>query len=253
MRALACVTVLALFTVGTFVGPAAAAAPLPYVYVLDKVSAEPAVGQPGYLDFPIRVSAPSEETVSVDYRTVDGTARRGLDYVARVGTVVLLPGTTTKTLRIRLKSDDVAEVDEAFTLVLSNPVNAQLDVPPDGTGTITDVGDPLVLTLSRSDPYLEPDAGMRVNVFLELKLNRPAPPGVSFELTYVDGTAVARQDYSPGAELKTFTVGRQNDRVQMTIKGDDLPEDTETFSVTVTADGATVANDSITITILDND
>lgn len=59
-------------------------------------------------------------TVSVDYRTEDGTANAGSDYRFTEGTVVFKPGETEKEIRIDIVDDDIFEEDEHFLVHLSN-------------------------------------------------------------------------------------------------------------------------------------
>lgn len=59
-------------------------------------------------------------TVSVDYRTEDGTANAGSDYRFTEGTVVFKPGETEKEIRIDIIDDDIFEEDEHFLVHLSN-------------------------------------------------------------------------------------------------------------------------------------
>ncbi|CAL4060883.1 unnamed protein product [Meganyctiphanes norvegica] len=59
-------------------------------------------------------------TVLVDYKTEDGTANAGGDYVAAEGTLVFLPGETSKTFKLEVIDDDVFEEDEHYYVRLSN-------------------------------------------------------------------------------------------------------------------------------------
>ncbi|KAL3995742.1 inactive dipeptidyl peptidase 10 [Sarotherodon galilaeus] len=59
-------------------------------------------------------------TVSVDYRTEDGTANASSDYEFTEGTVVFKPGETEKEIRIDIIDDDIFEEDEHFLVHLSN-------------------------------------------------------------------------------------------------------------------------------------
>uniref|UniRef100_A0A8C2YZH8 Solute carrier family 8 member 1a n=1 Tax=Cyclopterus lumpus TaxID=8103 RepID=A0A8C2YZH8_CYCLU len=59
-------------------------------------------------------------TVSVDYRTEDGTANAGSDYQFTEGSIVFKPGETEKELRIDIIDDDIFEEDEHFLVHLSN-------------------------------------------------------------------------------------------------------------------------------------
>uniref|UniRef100_A0A8C4HFJ7 Calx-beta domain-containing protein n=1 Tax=Dicentrarchus labrax TaxID=13489 RepID=A0A8C4HFJ7_DICLA len=59
-------------------------------------------------------------TVSVDYRTEDGTANAGSDYQFTEGTIMFKPGETEKEIRIDIIDDDIFEEDEHFLIHLSN-------------------------------------------------------------------------------------------------------------------------------------
>ncbi|XP_041822605.1 sodium/calcium exchanger 1a isoform X6 [Chelmon rostratus] len=59
-------------------------------------------------------------TVSVDYRTEDGTANAGSDYQFTEGTVLFKPGETEKEIRIDIIDDDIFEEDEHFLVHLTN-------------------------------------------------------------------------------------------------------------------------------------
>ncbi|XP_053098778.1 sodium/calcium exchanger 1 isoform X4 [Hemicordylus capensis] len=60
------------------------------------------------------------KTVSVDFRTEDGTANAGSDYEFTEGTVVFKPGETQKEVRVGIIDDDIFEEDENFLVHLSN-------------------------------------------------------------------------------------------------------------------------------------
>jgi hypothetical protein len=98
---------------------------------------------------PVNLSAPSAQTVTVDYATVDGTAPGGAtaannDYIPASGTLSFAPGETTKNIVIKVNGDTKYEADERFKVVISNPVNATLLNPLPSfanTGTIIIVND----------------------------------------------------------------------------------------------------------------
>ena len=56
----------------------------------------------------------------MDYKTEDGTANAGSDYVSKEDTIVFRPGETMKKLKIEIMDDDIFEEDEYFTVYLSN-------------------------------------------------------------------------------------------------------------------------------------
>jgi len=79
--------------------------------------------------FVIQLSAPSMNEVKVDFDIANGTANYHSstpDFQRHNGTLVFAPGETTRVLVVPLTDDTAAEGIEAFTLSLSNPVNATI-------------------------------------------------------------------------------------------------------------------------------
>uniref|UniRef100_A0A4W5PZ27 Solute carrier family 8 member 1a n=1 Tax=Hucho hucho TaxID=62062 RepID=A0A4W5PZ27_9TELE len=68
----------------------------------------------------VRLGGDLTNTVSVEYRTEDGTANAGSDYQFTEGVVVFKPGETEKEIRIDIIDDDIFEEDEHFLVHLSN-------------------------------------------------------------------------------------------------------------------------------------
>ena len=71
-------------------------------------------------------SAPSNQRITVQVATADGTATAPGDYVAHSGMVALQPQQQRACFTVTLVDDADAEGDETFTVTLSNPVNATL-------------------------------------------------------------------------------------------------------------------------------
>ncbi|XP_045593303.2 sodium/calcium exchanger 1 isoform X14 [Procambarus clarkii] len=80
----------------------------------------------------VREGGDLNTTVLVDYKTEDGTANAGPDYIGAEGTVTFLPGETLKTFKLEVIDDEVFEEDEHFYVRLSN---MRLGTP-DGTSVI---------------------------------------------------------------------------------------------------------------------
>lgn len=108
---------------------------LPSLSVADAGAEEGDAGAPGALLFAVHLSAPSDEAVTVSYRTVDGTAAAGSDYQGASGTLTFAPGETEATVRVPLVGDAAVESNERFSLVLTDAHGASI---ADGlaTGTI---------------------------------------------------------------------------------------------------------------------
>jgi hypothetical protein len=87
-------------------------------------------------DFTVTLSPPSNQTVTVNYATADGTATAGSDYVAITPTqLTFAPGETRKTITMTVNGDATVEPDETFVVELSSAINADIGTP-EGTGTI---------------------------------------------------------------------------------------------------------------------
>ncbi|MFK7820552.1 MAG: Calx-beta domain-containing protein, partial [Planctomycetaceae bacterium] len=88
--------------------------------------------------FEVNLTSPSTKTVTVRYKTADGTAElKNRDYRRRSGRVVFRPGQTRKLINIQAISDDVEETDESFEVRLFNAKNAELN-DTIAVGTILD-------------------------------------------------------------------------------------------------------------------
>jgi hypothetical protein len=72
------------------------------------------------VQFTVSRSGSGEGTVSVDYRTVAGTALAKSDYSAASGTLTFHPGVWSHTITIAVKTDRTREPDETFTVELFN-------------------------------------------------------------------------------------------------------------------------------------
>ena len=99
--------------------------------------------------FTVSLSAASNQVVSVNYTTANGTAAAGSDYVAASGSVTFPIGVTTQPIVVSVIGDILTESNETFFVNLSNPVNATI-ADAQGLGTITD-DDIVTITLNPTD------------------------------------------------------------------------------------------------------
>lgn len=79
-----------------------------------------------FLNVVLQLSAPSHNTVSVNWQTDNASAVYNQDFYYEQQTAVFAPGETVRLLRVPLIDGTVAEGNEALTLRLSAPVNATL-------------------------------------------------------------------------------------------------------------------------------
>ena len=83
-------------------------------------------GKDPTLDFAVSLSRASSGRVTVDYATVDGSAKAGADYEATSGTLSFAPGETAKTVAVAVLDDAHDEGEEVLVLRLENARGARL-------------------------------------------------------------------------------------------------------------------------------
>ncbi|MCV3737864.1 hypothetical protein OCK02_16790 [Rhizobium sp. TRM96647] len=71
--------------------------------------------------FEVHLSEALASDLTLNYRTADGSALAGKDYVAKTGSVTISAGQTTATVAIDLVEDNSIELNEYFSLVFDPP------------------------------------------------------------------------------------------------------------------------------------
>ena len=114
--------------------------------------------------------------------------------------------------------------------------------------TIVDLGLPKITIYDGQAK--ESDGIIRLNIELSHSTDQP----ITVEYTSADETATAPEDYISSRGIVIFDPDSKRGIVQFQIKDDEVREDTETFTVTLTkATNAEIARRSATATILDDD
>jgi hypothetical protein len=86
-------------------------------------------------EFVVNLSEASDQEVTVEYGTDNGTATAGSDYTAQSGTLTFAAGETSKIVSVPVIGDTTVESNETFRLNLSNPSNGTI-ADAQGVGTI---------------------------------------------------------------------------------------------------------------------
>ena len=200
--------------------------------------------------FPVTLSSPNSQVVTVSYATADGTARAGSDYGSTTGTLTFEPGETAQTIRVPALDDEIREDTEHFTVELSDPVRATL-VGAAGTGSITDDDEDMLPALSIADaaPVAE-----GVTALFAVTLSAATAEAVTVAFATADGTAVDAADYAATAGTLTLEPGTTRQTIEVATLEDDVEEPAEDFTVELSdPSGATLEDDTGTGTITDND
>lgn len=90
--------------------------------------------------FSVNVTPTSSKTITVDYKTVDGTALAGKDYTAQIGTLIIQPNQSSTNIDVTVLKDSLRQEDQTFSIELSAPKNAVISGTGKATGTIQNYG-----------------------------------------------------------------------------------------------------------------
>lgn len=176
---------------------------------------------------------------SVDYVISGGTATGGgTDYTLAAGTLTTAAGNTTNSIPFTVNNDSDYELDETFTLTLSNPINCNLDIvaPLGGTGFLTHT-----FTITNDDPRTEiqftsasSSGEERVTpVTIGLELDGVFTSDITVDYT-ITGTATSGGvDYTLANGTATITAGNTNTNISIIIIDDTDEELSETIILTL--------------------
>lgn len=177
--------------------------------------------------------------VSVNYTTVPGTAVAGSDYTSSTGTVSWGGEDTapSKSFSITITDDMTAEIDEKFSVVLSNPSGGSiLGAASTAVITINNDDSPIgidnalndALSLTSDSFSLAETAG---SITIDVKRSGTGDGFASIDYSTADGTAIA-DDYVPKKGTLTWADGEVGIRqITLVINEDSLVEGAEFFKL----------------------
>lgn len=193
--------------------------------------------------FPVQLSLPTTNRVTVRYRTVDAEGRAGKDYVGRTGMVTFQPNVTLQYIDIPIIGNTVAEENRTFRVELYDPTNAELPGTTGGTagriatGRIMDddalisvagttVGAPLAaVTAAEASGFM----------VINLGLSRPVQKQVTVRYATKDVSAIGGRDYVISRGTVTFMPGQTTAQIRIPLIADALAEPAESFLVQLSA------------------
>jgi hypothetical protein len=198
----------------------------PVVSVADATAAE----KDGYLDFVVSLSGPSDQSVSVNYGTVDGSAiGRRYDFQDISGTLVFAAGETIKTVRVALVDDSDIESTEGFPIALSGALNAVIGNSK-AIGTIIDNDAKTAAPVIQLSNAIVDESDGRA--YITVTLDKASANAVSVNFTNSDGTAAAGADYQTlGTQTVAFAPGEVAKTIAINVIDDASAETGEYFDL----------------------
>ena len=204
---------------------------LPNISIGDVSISEGNSGQKN-ANFKVTLDKVSEKAVTVQYTTVDNTAKAGKDFVKKTGQITFNPGVKTQTISVPIIGDTVFEPNEKFTVKLSQVSNGKI-TKVNGIGTITNDDKKVVVlpNISIQDVRITEGNSGRKNANFKVTLDKVSNQTVTVQYTTVDDTAKASQDFVKKTGKLTFKPGVKSQTIAVPIIGDTRLEPNEKFSV----------------------
>ena len=179
----------------------------------------------GNAEIPVDLTSllPVLRTVTVDYQVIEGNYTDGTDITESSGTLEFPAGTTQVIIEAPVIQDLIAESDEQFTVVLSNPVNATLQ---DGQTTLS-----AVVIINDDEPSVSMEAAAAaVNEGSDVVFNLTRSRNTSDELTVLLQVIETAPKNATSQVAATFPAGQAT--TQLTVSTEDDQVSLGTYTVT---------------------
>ena len=181
----------------------------------------------------------------------DGTATEGTDYTENIAALTFT-GTAdeTQSFTVATTEDTSEESDETFTVSLTVSGTSETVRATDiARGTITNDDGEAALTIA------DASAEEGDSITFTVTLDKAVSGGLTVTPAFTDETATEGTDYTENTDALTFTgTAGEEQTFSVATHTDEDNEDDETFTVSLTVSGtsATVASDTATGTVTDD-
>jgi len=181
------------------------------------------------IHLPLRLSRSTNQVVTVQYATKDGSAEtEDDDYISSEGIVIFDPGATQGVIQLEINDDQKIEGDETFLVTLSNARYANLSDDPEGTATI--LNDDEIVGITIEDAVAGNHSSM---ISFSVRLSHPIHEAISVSYRTENESATAGEDYSPATGYLTFEPGTTQETIDITLLQQDVDWQQKTFFVHV--------------------
>lgn len=211
------------------------------------------------LSFDVTLSSMSQDTVTVDWATLDDSSPQAaygddgcdfdVDYLHVNGTAEFQPGDTVASVSVPVCGDTQIEASETFEVVLSNSQNGVIQFDR-ATGTILDDdGQPQLRGFDQV--IFEPDSGS-LSYDFNVKLSRIYEQDVRVDYSTLAVSAMPGSDFADASGVLTIPAGNQEAVITVDIFADAENESIEVFQLILSNPvNATLVNNPMTAFIMD--
>ena len=191
----------------------------------------------------VRLSNATTQTVTVNYKTTDGTATAGSDYVAAAGSLTFAPGETEKTIALQIVADTVDEPNENFFVDFSNAVNADafqravVTILADEKDIVQFASSLVVVSESATRAAVNITRGGDLSSTVTVRVRTVDNPAAvrCDDTTALPSVAFARCDYATAVETLTFAPGEATKTSFVSIINDVFAEPDENVQLALTS------------------
>ena len=211
------------------------------------------------LSFDVTLSSMSQDTVTVDWATLDDSSPQAaygddgcdfdVDYLHVNGTAEFQPGDTVASVSVPVCGDTQIEASETFEVVLSNSQNGVIQFDR-AIGTILDDdGQPQLRGFDQV--IFEPDSGS-LSYDFNVKLSRIYEQDVRVDYSTLAVSAMPGSDFAAASGVLTIPAGNQEAVITVDIFADAENESIEVFQLILSNPvNATLVNNPMTAFIMD--
>ncbi|MEY2508152.1 MAG: hypothetical protein QOH01_2481 [Verrucomicrobiota bacterium] len=201
-------------------------------------------------------SGDSAKEISVDFVTVDGTARAGTKYTRTEGKLTFGANVTSQTITVPIIDEPFIEGTTTFGVVLANPLPSPARIGSPSSATVTIIDNDARTFQFSSSTYTVANSSGAVNV--TVLFSRATDPNGTFtvDFTTMDGSAVAGRDYTGTSGTLTFAPGETSKTITIQITPEPAGQPTRQFKVVLSnpSTGAVLGQNSVaTVTITNPD
>jgi hypothetical protein len=177
----------------------------------------------------VSLSAASNKSIAVNFRTENGTATAGSDYQSANGSVTFVRGETRKAISIPVYGDRAVEPNETFFVRLLSTSWGKIG---DNLGVVTILDDEPRISISDASTLEGCGCFGTTPLTFTVSMSAAYDQAVTVNYTTVDGTAtVADGDYTGASGMLTFAPGETTKTITIAVLGDTVVETDELLFV----------------------
>ncbi|WP_424932553.1 Calx-beta domain-containing protein [Amaricoccus macauensis] len=184
-------------------------------------------------EFEFELSRPATETMTVDYKTVDGSAKAGVDYEKTKGSVTFVEGQTKASVAVKILGDKDFEASEHFSLSIDAP--SEIASISNHIATILDddaAADDGMPTVSVDGSH-SPEGTSSQYLYWTISLSEPPTGPVDVEYRFLSREGIIGSDTYTSSYSGTarFQAGETSKIVSLRLIDDTVSETDETITL----------------------